>query len=108
MPPVAHALRPTTSCSAGWLSALAEHDTDPDVDAARDLYVRLLAFAQGRLDQASSPAEVRAALRSVIEVVELGYVGDDLAVAAGLRLDEPEPYTFLNRRRSTRRSVPLP
>ena len=44
----------------------------------------------------------------MIEVVELGYVGDDLAVAAGLRLDEPEPYTFLKGRGSTRRSVPLP
>jgi hypothetical protein len=47
----------------------AEHHEDPDVDAARDLYKRLLAFAAGRLDQASSPAEVRAALRSVIHEV---------------------------------------
>jgi hypothetical protein len=77
-------------------AVVAEHDTDPDVDAARDLYARLLAFAQGRLDQASSPAEVRAALRSVIAVVELGHDGDDLAVAAGLRLVEPEPFTFVS------------
>ena len=76
-------------------AVVAEHHQDPDVEAARDLYVRLLAFAQGHLDRASSPAEVRAALRSVIDMVELGYVGDELVVAAGLRLVEPEPLTFV-------------
>jgi hypothetical protein len=65
------------------------------VDAARDLYVRLVQFARGRLNTASSPPEVRAALRSLFEVVQLGYVGDELAVAAGLRLVEPEPQTFV-------------
>ena len=76
-------------------AVIAEHRADLDVDAARERYARLLAFAQGRLDRAPSAAEVRAALRSVIDVVELGYVGDELAVAAGLRLVEPEPFTFL-------------
>ncbi len=79
-------------------AVVAEHHDDPDdLDAARDLYVRLAEFARGRLEKASSPPEVRAAVRSLFEVVELGYVGDELAVAAGLRLVEPEPVTFLYR-----------
>jgi hypothetical protein len=35
-------------------AVVAEHDDDPDVDAARELYVRLLAFAQGRLDSVAA------------------------------------------------------
>ena len=76
---------------------VSEHEIDTDLDAARDLYRRLAAFALGRLDEASSPAEVRAAVSSLISVVELGYVDDQLAVAAGLRVFEQEPQTFLNR-----------
>jgi len=87
-------------------AVVAEHQHDPNVDAARDLHVRLLAFAQGRLDRASSPGEVRAALRSVVDVVELGDVGDELVVAAGLRLVEPQRLTFLNSGFS--HGVPLP
>jgi hypothetical protein len=32
----------------------------------------------------------------VIDVVELGYVDDQLVVAAGLRIVEQEPLTFVN------------
>ena len=64
-------------------AVVSEHEIDPDLDAARDLYRRLAAFALGRLDEASSPAEVRAALSSLISEVELGYVDDQLAVCGG-------------------------
>src|SRR4051794_12149712 len=98
-------------------AVIAEHHEDPDVEAARELYVRLVQFARGRLDEASSPSEVRVALRALFEDAAIGYVGDRLAVAAGLRLIrpdgglgmvEPQPETFVNRpRRRLRRDDPI-
>src|SRR4051794_41858915 len=70
-------------------AVIAEHHEDPDVEAARELYVRLVQFARGRLDEASSPSEVRVALRALFEDAAIGYVGDRLAVAARLRLIRP-------------------
>ena len=61
------------------------------LEAARDLCGRLAAFAVGRLDEASSPAEVRAALSSLISEVRLGFEDGELVVAASLRVVEQEP-----------------
>jgi hypothetical protein len=52
-----------------------------------------------RLQPRAAPARGETAgpaLRSVIDVVELGYVDDQLVVAAGLRIVEQEPLTFVN------------
>ena len=95
-------------------AVVSEHELDdPDLEAAHDLYLRLAAFAVGRLDEASSPAEVRAALSSLISEVRLGFEDGELVVAASLRVVEQEPQTLVNRsigtplksRRSPRRST---
>ena len=76
-------------------AVVSEHELDdPDLEAAHDLYGRLAAFAVGRLDEASSPAEVRAALSSLISEVRLGFEDGELVVAASLRVVEQEPQTL--------------
>ena len=79
-------------------AVVSEHELDdPDLEAAHDLYRRLAAFAVGRLDEASSPAEVRAALSSLISEVRLGFEDGELVVAASLRVVEQEPQTLVKR-----------
>ena len=76
-------------------AVVSEHEIDPDLEAAQDLYLRLAAFAMGSLEEASSPAEVRAALSSLISEVRLGFEDGELAVAASLRVVEQEPQTLV-------------
>jgi site-specific DNA recombinase len=77
-------------------AVVSEHELgDPDLEAAHDLYLRLAAFAVGRLQEASSAAEVRAALASLISEVRLGFADSELVVAASLRVVEQEQQTFV-------------
>jgi hypothetical protein len=63
-----------------------EHAGSDDLDAARSLYERLMAFAEGELERAATPAEIRSALRRVLIEVRLDADGPTPIVEARVRL----------------------
>lgn len=71
-----------------------EHAGLPSLDEARSLYERLMAFAEGELERAATPAEVKSALRRVLIEVRLDADGRTPLVDADLRLigDTGQPF----------------
>ena len=70
-------------------AVVAEWADVADLDATRTLYSELLDFAQGRIAEVSTPAELGAALRRLLVKVEMRVTPDGLLhETSGLRLSE--------------------